>query len=306
MNCLLPLLLVGFPWAVVAFQPRATTSPPLTDVPISEHFHDFWRKPRSETELEKHIHCCLDFVRLKTHATESSSSSSSSKDHPPTVEVLSAEPPLVVIHDFLAPDLCDVIIDAARETGNLQRSSTGAEQDTSAWRTSSTVWLKDQECPDPLREIAEKVSVISGLPTHYQENLQVVRYQPGQDFQLHTDHQDSFNDLECRGRLATCLLYLAEPSSGGETWFPGVAGDNDDDDDDDCQLKVQANRGSAVFFWNTIEKPGMRDYSADMFLNADLRLRHAGLPVGDHSVSEKWICNRWIHPTDFGAGVRGI
>ena len=195
--------------------------------------------------------------------------------------------------------MCDDIIVTAQRTGQMQRSKTGVEQTTSDIRTSSTVWLKDHQLPDPLRFIAEKVSTISGLPPHCMENLQVVRYEPGQNFQLHTDHQDAFNELHCRGRLATCLLYLAEPTSGGETWFPGIDEKNED-------LKVKATKGSAVFFWNTVEKPGVAGYHPNMFLNTDLRMKHAGLPVGKDSTTEKWVCNRWIHPVDFGAGVTGL
>jgi len=86
-------------------------------------------------------------------------------------------------------------------------------------------------------------------------------------------------------------------SSGVDTWFPGVA---------ENELSVKATRGSAVFFWNTLENPGSKDYAFDMFLNADKRLRHAGVPVCDDSTSEKWVCNWWIHPTDLGSGVRGV
>jgi prolyl 4-hydroxylase len=138
------------------------------------------------------------------------------------------------------------------------------------------------------------------------ENLQVCKYRTGDEFKLHTDHQDSFNDLGCRGRLATCLVYLTGSTTsadevgakrrGGETWFPGVR-------EGEENLSIAPTQGSAVFFWNTIEKPGVEGYHANMFLNTDMRLRHAGLPV---LAGEKWICNRWIHPIDFGAGVRGV
>jgi hypothetical protein len=52
-----------------------------------------------------------------------------------------------------------------------------------------------------------------------------------------------------------------------------------------------------------LEKPGVQGYDPLMFLRTDVRLRHAGLPV---LAGEKWICNRWVHPIDFGAGVRGV
>jgi hypothetical protein len=58
---------------------------------------------------------------------------------------------------------------------------------------------------------------------------------------------------------------------------------------------------TAVFFFNTRERPGMEGYDPEMFLNVDLKMRHAGLPVLE---GEKWICNRWNHPIEYGAGVR--
>jgi prolyl 4-hydroxylase len=74
----------------------------------------------------------------------------------------------------------------------MKESTVGSTQKMSETRTSSTVWLKDPECQDPLRLIAEKVSMISGLPPTNMENLQVVKYEPGQEFNMHTDHMESF------------------------------------------------------------------------------------------------------------------
>jgi prolyl 4-hydroxylase len=217
------------------------------------------------------------------------------------VEVLSAEPPLVLIHNFLPESMCNDIVQTAVDTDNMKESTVGSTQKKKTTRTSSTVWLRDPECQNPLRLIAEKVSRIAGLPPTNMENLQVVKYNPGQEFNMHTDHDEAFNDLDCRGRLATCLLYLSAPDSGGETLFPGVQEGTQNEIDD--EIKIEPGVGTAVFFWNTVEKPGSTEYSPDMFLHADERLRHAGLPVGD---GEKWIANRWVHPIDFGAGVRGF
>jgi prolyl 4-hydroxylase len=261
----------------------------------SLHTHEFWRKERTAESIEQHVLACLSGIATGESALRD-----------PSVNVVSSEPPLVVIHDFLSRSDCEKIIQAAKDTNQLQRSTTGATQAVGSGRTSSTVWLKDEQCQDPLRRIASQLSAFSGLPASHMENLQVCKYMTGDEFKLHTDHQDSFNDLECRGRLATCLIYLTghEPSvdgedinrRGGETWFPGVR-------EDDENLSIAPTQGSAVFFWNTIEKPGVDGYHENMFLNTDMRLRHAGLPV---LTGEKWICNRWIHPIDFGAGVRGV
>ena len=267
------------------------SSLPLHSSSRRHHDEFFWGKERSHHEIETHISERLASI----DHTDNNNNNVQCQEQwtTETVHVLSAEPLLVVIHDFLSTSMCDTLIQAAKDSDkNMARSTTGNSKKISKSRTSSTLWLKDKECPEPSRLIAEKVSSISGLPPSCMENLQVCRYEQGQEFNVHTDHQDNFNDLEFGGRLATCLIYLAEPDRGGQTFFPEL--DN---------TKIPVTKGSAVFFWNTMEKPGSVDYKPDMFLHTDMRMQHAGLPVEE---GEKWICNRWIHPVDFPAGVRGF
>lgn len=320
------LLLLLQSGTVVAFQAATTTStaPPAKTTSLSDdistqqqqrspaHTHEFWRKERSHQEVKAHVTQCLAEIDEQHFCSSASSTRSNNNDcnykRQEQVQVLSAEPPLVLIHDVLTPQMCRDLIQTAKTAngGIMAPSRTGAEQNLSQSRTSTTVWLSDREATDSGRLIAEVVSSITGLPPNCQENLQVARYEPGQQFQLHTDHQDSFNDLERRGRLATFLIYLDAPEQGGATHFPGVNDDNNNDNDDECgtgDVCVPPLAGSAVFFFNTVEKPGCDDYDAEMFLHADLRMRHAGLPVEQ---GEKWICNRWVHPIEFGAGVRGL
>jgi hypothetical protein len=289
--------------------------------------HQFWGKSRSVDEVKGFVEDCLQQVMGEYgHGSGSSNTNSNINDKPadnmPVVDVVAAgESPLVVIHNFVSPSMCQDIIASAANSDNLKRSTTGESNKKSDCRTSSTVWLRDDDCQQPLRLIADMVSSISGLPPSCMENLQVCRYLPGQEFKLHTDHLDSFNDLDCGGRLATCLMYLSEPQSGGETWFPGLADEYEKDENASSNSKenssslsavatatstepiIAPTQGSAVFFWNTIEKPGSPGYRPDMFLNVDVRLRHAGLPVIE---GEKWICNRWVHPIPLDMGVRGV
>ena len=277
---------------------------------------NFWGEPRSDSEI-------IDFISeaVFNGVSHYDAASNALNDDAPTVdqysrriEVISEEPPLVIVHEFLSPEHCDDIMDAvtgpeeAYDTGEnaknqLKRSTMGAEQDESQQRTSSTAWVHPEHCPEPLDAFSERVSNLSGLPTENMENLQVVRYQPGQEFQLHTDHLSSFNDMDCGGRLATCLMYLNdsedtafessnnkddETFTGGETYFH------------EFDRAVSPRKGSALFWWNTIERPGSEGYDENMFLNVDLRLRHAGLPV---LTGEKWVCNKWMHPLPFPSGV---
>jgi len=293
-------LLLFLGGSVQAFQAATTTTRTTTPVEVSastssssttrHQEHEFWRKTRTHQEVQAHVTACLADIPDYYEQRQSTSSSQ--------VHVLSAEPPLVLIRDFLSNDMCQDLIQTAKDTGGMAQSRTGSEQNLSKSRTSSTVWLTDEDATDPSRLIASKVSSITGLPADFQENLQIARYEPGQAFNLHTDHQDSFNELERRGRLATFLIYLDTPAVGGATYFPGV-------NDEACgtDVFVPPISGTAVFFFNTVEKPGCVNYDAEMFLNTDLRMRHAGLPVES---GEKWICNRWVHPIGFGAGVQGL
>jgi prolyl 4-hydroxylase len=283
---------------------------------------NFWGTPRNEQEI-------IDFVSEAvfnevSHHTAASNALNDNvaptiDQHLQRIEVISVEPPLVIVHGFLEPKHCDDIMSAvlgpeeveSNDNGEddaknqLKRSTMGAEQDETKQRTSSTAWLHPEHCPKPLDAFSERVSKLCGLPTDNFENLQVVRYQPGQEFQIHTDHLDSFNSMDCGGRLATCLVYLNdsedsvsessnsnssndETFTGGETFFH------------EFKRAVSPRKGSALFWWNTIERPGAMDYEKDMFLNVDLKLRHAGLPV---LTGEKWVCNKWMHPLPFPFGV---
>ncbi|KAL7528579.1 hypothetical protein ACHAXR_006746 [Thalassiosira sp. AJA248-18] len=288
---------------------------------------NFWGSPRNEREI-------IDFVSDAVFDNEEVASNNSQQPNVQDqwVEVISAEPPLVIVHGFLEHKYCDQIVDATLGPSTissddsssttsakhqLKRSTMGAEQEECDHRTSSTAWLHEDRCPLPLRTFATRTAALSGLPPTNMENLQVVRYQPGEEFQLHTDHLDSFNEFDCGGRLCTCLVYLngSEQSmeasethtddnmmghniiadreettfTGGETRFP------------EFQAAIPPKKGSALFFWNTLERPGSEDYNKNMFLNVDRKLRHAGLPVLS---GEKWVANRWIHPRMFGAGLR--
>ena len=236
----------------------------------------FWGRERSEVEIAEHVLSALQSI-------------DAADDLSPSLRVVTSEPPLVVIDDFLSPIDCEAIIRAADGAG-LHRSTIGVDRVDDPKRTSSTTWLEERQCADPQRLLAERVSRISGLPTSHMENLQVVRYKPGEQFGIHTDHEDTFNSLPGRGRLCTCLIYLQEPSDGGETRFY------------ELEVDVPPKRGTAVFWWNTIQRPGCVGYHPEMFLNCDTKMQHAGVPVIE---GEKWICNRWVHPVDYGRGIRG-
>lgn len=263
------------------------------------HTTEFWGSEKTKEEI-------IDYAARAVFGYDRYGNSRNKE----CIDVISAEPPFFIVHDFLDEDMCGELIRTAERCG-LNRSRVGATQNTQERRTSQQVWLsegtQELEDPLPLRRFATQVSRLTGLPPNHQENLQVVRYEEGQRFDLHVDHLDEFNDLACRGRLATCLLYLnsadccdstpnmmngnaSSSFTGGETGFP------------EFKMDVVPKRGSAIFWWNTMERPGSEGYDCEMFLNSDVRMRHAGLPILS---GQKWVANRWVHPIPLKQDVIG-
>ena len=268
--------------------------------PPPKTIHSFWSQPRTREEIRRHCAQTLFPKEQYIHTKK-------------RISVISSDLPLITIDNFLSPELCNDVIDAAMTSSvGMKPSTMGVSQQVSNSRTSSTLWLHDDNNNDngksnkALRVLAGKVSQMVGLDTSHMENLQVVKYEQGQKFDLHTDHLDSFNELDCKGRLATCLLYLNSSSDhndyddghqgefrefrGGCTYFP------------EYEAYITPKKGRAVFWFNTIERPGSVGYTHDMNLTVDLRSRHSGTPVYN---GVKWVCNRWIHPIPLSFGVRG-
>jgi prolyl 4-hydroxylase len=72
-------------------------------------------------------------------------------------------------------------------------------------------------------------------------------------------------------RVATVVMYLAEPERGGGTTFP------------DVHLEVAPKRGNAVFF--SYDRP-----------HPATRTLHGGAPV---LAGEKWIATKWLRQQRF-------
>ena len=251
---------------------------------------NFWGNNRTKEEIRRHCARILfpdvEYIRARQR-----------------IEVISAELPLITIDDFLSIDMCNDIIQTVKDSNKIIRSRMGVAQKLSSGRTSSTIWVHENECEVPLRVLAGRVSRLLGLGASHMENLQVVRYEEGQQFETHTDHLDAYNELDCKGRLATCLVYLNSSSEGnmgigqigestfdgGSTYFP------------EYDAHVIPKCGKAVFWFNTIEKPGSIGYTKDMKLNVDLRSRHSGEAVHN---GVKWVCNQWVHPVPQHNDVR--
>jgi prolyl 4-hydroxylase len=92
------------------------------------------------------------------------------------------------------------------------------------------------------------------------EKFSVMKYGPGDFFRPHSDR---FHHTKENNRIATLIIYLSTPVSGGDTIFPKR------------HIKIPAVQGNAVFFtYDNIRQE-----------------IHAGSPIKE---GEKWISTLWF------------
>jgi len=191
------------------------------------------------------------------------------------VEVVMASimPRLVVFEGFLSDDECDQLIEEARprltRSGVIQPMS-GASMVTDI-RTSQGMFFCLGENP-LVERIENRIARLVNWPVSNGEGIQVLNYKQHAEYKPHQDFFDPADpttpyQLAMAGqRVATLLMYLNSPESGGGTAFP------------DAGIEVKAKKGRAVLFSYCLP-------------SAAFRTLHGGLPVLD---GEKWAATKWL------------
>lgn len=189
--------------------------------------------------------------------------------------LFSRHPDLALVDGFITEGESDALIEASRT--RLSRSQiidTDAPDGgsvVSASRTSWSMYFERAESP-LVRSIEQRAAALAGMDVSCAEPVQVVRYAAGAGVESHQDFFDpqdiSTRALVGRGgqRIATVLVYLRAPQSGGETLFS------------DVQLEFCPRPGAAVLFFY----PTASDED---------RTLHSSAPVID---GEKWIATVWF------------
>lgn len=213
------------------------------------------------------------------------------------VKVASVTPRVFTIDNFLSDDECDHIIQQAEQQG-LEAStvvsggSSANRLRSSSTRSSYNAWVA-REASNTTDTIYRRAASLLGMDeslfrhrsydhldiashNSLAEMMQVVRYQVGHEYTAHHDwtHPYSYNRYQPT-RFATLLLYLNEPTEGGETTFPRAVTPTKHDG-----LTVKPKRGTAVLFYNLLPDGNMDDLS-----------QHASKPVVQ---GEKWLANLWV------------
>ena len=183
---------------------------------------------------------------------------------------------LYVYQNFLTEEECGgliAMIDSDRKPSGLLSAS-----DDPDFRTSESCDL-DRWHPF-VDGIDRRICDLMGMKARLGETLQGQRYAVGQQFKGHHDYfhvsEIYWQTEKKRGgqRSWTAMIYLDEPTSGGETWFSAAG------------LKV-IPRTAMLLAWNNMDKRGVPNPNA----------LHEGMPVtaGQKNVVTKWFRERfWV------------
>ncbi len=181
----------------------------------------------------------------------------------PPAERASDQPDVSLFRGAFTAEECDFLILLAEPTYQRSVVNLDGKSIPDPVRTSdgSTIhWLIE----DPATHaINRRLAALSGTSIEQGEPLQILRYQPGQQYRPHVDWLGGENR-----RIVTALIYLNDDYEGGETEFVKTS------------LKMRGHQGDALVF---------RSVGPDN--QFDPLSEHAGLPVRNGT---KYVASRWI------------
>jgi len=192
----------------------------------------------------------------------------------PSGTMHSSDPIIVSFDNFLSPEECRHIIDAAGTSLERATVAANSKRTISDHRTNRLVHLKFDDDPI-LQSIGERAATLIGLSLSNCEPPQVLHYGIGEEYKPHGDAFDldtengRFFTKTGGQRLATLFIYLNTVESGGETSFPNL------------DITVQSIQGRAVLFYNC--------YRGTVV--PDLRSLHHAHPIAR---GEKWAMPLWF------------
>lgn len=260
--------------------PRADVSAPKDD-------DETLRRELEEIENAPHVALESPF------AASSSPSVKTTALDPTRIRTISLNQPRAFLYEgFLTDDECDHVLELSR--GRLRKSgvvdATTGGSTVSDIRTSTGTFINRGQ-DDVILEIEKRIERWSHVPRVNGEPLQVLRYEPGQEYRAHFDYFFHEGGKK-NNRIATVLLYLSDVEEGGETVFPNTdaPANRNVSEYSACGAggrAVKARKGDALLFWSM--KPGGE---------LDSGSSHAGCPV---IKGEKWTATKWMHVNALGS-----
>ncbi len=194
----------------------------------------------------------------------------------PPLQAVCRAPVILTMSRFLPSIMCDWLIVQAEKLikpALVYDEKTGAGR-IDAGRSNSAGYFSGTNGNMIAGLVRRRISSASGVPLIGFEPTQILSYEIGQVFDWHVDYLDPkssayADDLARRGqRIATCLIYLNNDFTGGETAFQV---DN---------IRHRGGVGDALM-WSNVLPEGEVDHAT----------LHAGLPPLS---GRKWVLSQWI------------
>lgn len=191
-------------------------------------------------------------------------------------EFVSTSPPILLLKNFITEEEASAFLRVCKQS--FERSLAGDQ--LNPVRTSYQCWCNFAGCfTDPtVHKVTSRINKLLGIPYNNGEDLQIVRYEPGQFYRRHHDQNTAIWTPQ-GPRVLTFFMYLNDPEAGGETAFPLVG--------PPPGLKVSPKLGHAILW------PSTRD---EQPMVADMRTDHEAMPVHQ---GIKYGANMWVHQFDF-------
>jgi prolyl 4-hydroxylase len=195
-------------------------------------------------------------------------------------------PWIIVLEHFLSDEEADHLVQLGHDRGYERSTDTGeldetgeAEKLVTEDRTSTNTFCQDECRNDTIVvQVMERMSYLTGIPARFSEDIQLLRYEPGQFYNIHHDFIEFEVDRMEGPRILTIFMYLNDVEEGGATSFDYFAPNN---------LTITPKRGRVVIWPSVLDKnPNLPDY----------RTTHEALPV---IKGLKYGANAWIHLRDY-------
>lgn len=159
--------------------------------------------------------------------------------------VLSRSPWVVQYHNFITNEEAEAFQDVCKES--FERSLAGDQ--LNPVRTSFQCWCNFPKCfaNEHVHRVVRRINQLTGTPFDNGEDLQVVRYEPGQFYKRHHDQNTALWTPQ-GPRVLTFFMYLNDPEAGGETAFPSIG---------EGGITVSPKKGSAILWPSTFNDQPM-------------------------------------------------
>lgn len=159
------------------------------------------------------------------------------------IEILSDDPQLIRIQNFLNKSQCNNIIEQA--TPILRRAMVEDKEGVkiSKGRTNETCFIETIESQE-ITYLKNKLFKLFPLNSKDLTKIQVLRYKKDEKYIPHFDAYESkmINLKSGKQRFLTFLIYLSDDFKGGETFFPLL------------DIEIKPARGDLLVFKNCFNK----------------------------------------------------